>query len=343
MIQVTNLTRDSLVESAQDFSDRALCAYRDGDERVVLVNAAFAMEHLTKAVLVGMNPAFLMEIRNGQFDSLLFLAGYGAKARKLSEPKTIGAKEALARVEQIMGFKTPRAPLERLIEVRDGVVHMGAFSPAKTREALTTYLRLANEIFDEIEVSPSERWGKHAHLVSKLIEQSLTEVEHEVQRKITAAKSRLGQLMAQIPESEQVTVGDARQALVSHVVDPATVERALRNGLSLHTGFFSCPACRHTRATRVSVIEEEYGLPDDLGPMDHPQEHFAFVGWYLRAVELICGSCGLSLKGGDELRAANIPVRREATESLSRALEQADDDDSHITVISQEEPSDLII
>jgi hypothetical protein len=63
---VTIVDRDQLLASAKDFADRALRAYLEDDARITLTNAAFSMEHLSKAYLYSLHPALLMEIRNGQ-------------------------------------------------------------------------------------------------------------------------------------------------------------------------------------------------------------------------------------------------------------------------------------
>lgn len=93
------------------------------------------MEHLSKAYLCSVNPAYLVELRNGQFDSLLYLTGQGVKARKLKAPRTISAREALTRVEHLLpGLAAPRTRLEQLIDVRDGVVHTGYLQDRETQE-----------------------------------------------------------------------------------------------------------------------------------------------------------------------------------------------------------------
>jgi hypothetical protein len=72
---VTAIDQQQLLESARDFAERALNACLEDDTRVILANAAFSLEHLCKAYLYGMHPALLMELRNGQLDSLLHLVG----------------------------------------------------------------------------------------------------------------------------------------------------------------------------------------------------------------------------------------------------------------------------
>jgi hypothetical protein len=74
---VAAIDQQHLLESARDFAELALNAYVEDDTRVILAKAAFSLEHLCKAYLYGMHPALLMELRNGQLDSLLYLVGHG--------------------------------------------------------------------------------------------------------------------------------------------------------------------------------------------------------------------------------------------------------------------------
>lgn len=270
---------------------------------MILIDAAFSLEHLCKAYLYDKHPALLMEIRNGQFDSLLHLTGLGGSARKLKAPRTISAKEALARVEQLMTVRTPRLLLDQLIDVRDGVVHAGYLSPTNTREVLTVFLRFSNELYEELGVEELLRWADHSTLVASLISQSLSEIDHEVQRKITAAQQRLAKLMSSVPENQQVAVGDARQALTpsyaffepGHNTGETPIERLQAR----------CPACNHPGASLWGQIEWDSIERTKASPMAHREkeiEHYELF-WPTR---LFCGSCDLRLDSPDELEIAGF-------------------------------------
>ncbi|WP_242886698.1 hypothetical protein [Actinomadura litoris] len=289
---MANLDRHSLSDSARDFTGRALRAYLDGDERVILTNAAIAMEHLSKAYLADIHPGLLMEIRNGSIDSLLHLLGHGDRARKLPFPKTIGGKEALLRVEHLLpALKAPKDALAQLVAVRDGVVHTGFLDATSTRVTLTAFLRYATELFDELGQEEDERWGKHTELVAQLITESLTEIEHEVHRKIFAARQRLATLVEEIPESEQGEVGDLRQ-----------VHRRRRLAQGMFSEDFKCPACRHPGAQVQGPVEIDWDVEEDRkGPSLYVKD-FIF-----RPERLDCGACELCLVSADELRAAGLP------------------------------------
>lgn len=314
---MTTLTLDQLLDGARYHADLALRAYTNDESRAILVNAAFSMEHLSKALLFQTNPAFLVDLRNGHFDSLLHLTGHGEKATRLSTPRTIGAKEALARVSKIISIGAPRPPLDQLIEIRDGIVHVAAFAEASTLELLIAFLRYCDEVYGALDVPDVDRWGRHCDLVTKLVGQSWSAVQLEVHRKITAAQGNLRELMDKIPESEQAAVIEARQA----VLRPFAHRPFLTVGGQRSIGeLMDCPACHHPGALCVVVIEEEYDLPKELGPMDRIEEVASLTGVYLNPRGLVCHVCGLSLGSADELSVAGVPTRLEITDNVRTFL-----------------------
>jgi hypothetical protein len=111
--------------SAVDFARRALDAYLRGDIKVVLLNAAVSFEHLCKAYLCNLNPALLMNIKNGTFESLVLLSGHGQMIKD-SRLLTISGMEAFRRTQVLLPKpRVPEEPIKQLVNVRDGVIHMG--------------------------------------------------------------------------------------------------------------------------------------------------------------------------------------------------------------------------
>ena len=311
---MSSLALDQLLEGARYHADLALTAYSNRDERSILVNAAVSLEHLSKALLFSMHPTLLAETQNGSFDALLLLNGFGDKTTK--QLRTIGAKVALLRVRQVMEIHAPKDALDQLIAVRDGVLHAGLLDSKSTRELLTAYLRYAEEVYDALEDQQAwgdDRWGKWDQLVASLITQSLTEVEHEVTRKIEAARANHRAFMERVPESEQEAVAESLQ-IRTWSLDEREVGGF---GLSYYgLENIRCPACNHPEATIGGMIEEDYDVPENLGPMDHIEEHVALVAVYLRPTGLRCGVCNLELIGADEMRAARMPERIEITSNV---------------------------
>ncbi|WP_242886695.1 hypothetical protein [Actinomadura litoris] len=314
-----SLTFEQLLASAAYHADLALKAYTSGESRAILVNAAFSMEHVSKALLFSINPAYLVDVRNGHFDSLLLLTGNGDKATKLNSPRTIGAKEAVDRVSKVMDISVTKDKLNQLVEVRDGVVHVGAFDASGTREVLTDFLRYSDEIHDKLNVPDEDRWGRHANLVTSLVEQQWSEIEHEVHRKVTAASENLHDLMALVPEAEQAAVVEARQAVLAPLVH---LQMGV-TGESRTCELVDCPACRHPGALCIGRVREHSQIPEERGPMDTPEEVASLVDVWLEPMGLLCHVCRLSLGHADELRLVGIPERLEITGPPRTRLEAA--------------------
>jgi hypothetical protein len=199
VVSVTAVDQQQLLESARDFAARALDAYVGDDTRVILANAAFSLEHLCKAYLHGMHPALLTELRNGQLDSLLHLVGHGDRARKSRSPRTISGREALARVEHVLpNLNVRQELLAQLIDVRDGMVHVGFMSSSGIGELLTAFLQFSDELHDELGSEREGRWGEHSELVEALIARAQSQTERETNQRIAIARARFARL-AQIP------------------------------------------------------------------------------------------------------------------------------------------------
>ncbi|WP_433247645.1 hypothetical protein [Actinomadura nitritigenes] len=294
---MTTIDQQQLLESARDFTDRALTAYTQGDERVVLVHAAFAMEHLSKAYLYGLHPTLLLDLQRGSVDSLLHLVNLGAMARKASFPRTISSKEARNRVADLLPSLTvPKDQLDKLIEIRDGVVHVGYLGESSTKEILAAFLRYSDALYEEIGVSEKDRWGDHWELVGKLIVQSLDRVDQRVQMKIRRAE-RYFEYLKQEPDSLFIIK-------LSHLSDEQLSIMGEEGDYSL-----PCPACDET----ANVSGEHEFLPpldkETLSDLTPYSEVWLRTLVYITA--LACPACKLTLENPDEIKAANIPSPQE--------------------------------
>ncbi|WP_345360588.1 hypothetical protein [Actinoallomurus liliacearum] len=207
---MTMIDQQQLLESVRDFAERALNAYLEDDTRVILTNAAFSLEHLCKAYLYGVHPALLVELRNGQLDSLLHLIGHGDRARK--PLRTISGRDALKRVEDLLpNLNVPRESLAQLIDVRDGMVHVGFMSSSGIDELLTAFLQFSDVLHDELGSEREGRWGEHTELVEALLTRARNQIEQEAHRRIAVARARFARL-AEIPVSDLVSAVAARAA-----------------------------------------------------------------------------------------------------------------------------------
>lgn len=153
-----------------------------------------------------------MELRNGQLDSLLQLVGHGDRARTTRPPRTISGREALARVEHVLpNLNVPRELLAQLIDVRDGMVHVGFMSSSGIGELLTAFLQFSNALHDELGSEREGRWGQDTELVEALLIRARGQIEDEAHRRIAIARARLARL-AEIPVSDLVSAVAVRAA-----------------------------------------------------------------------------------------------------------------------------------
>ncbi|MEU8305024.1 hypothetical protein AB0C84_15835 [Actinomadura sp. NPDC048955] len=291
---MTTVNRELLLDSALDFANRALKAYTENDTRVILVNAAISLEHLSKTYLCNMNPALLVELRNGSLDSLLHLTGHGDKAAK-KFPRTISAREAIERLKKIIpNFMTPER-INDLINIRDGVVHTGFLDEKATKEILVAALRVSNELFEALSVPEHVRWGRHSDLVDSLISQSLNEIQRDVKHRMAAAKLRIEEILARIPEYERGSVMLARQAQAFRVIMESERMAAV-----------TCPVCGEENASYIGQVSYEPDEDVESDGEDGYNTTILGVTAYLKVSRFVCGCCELRLENRDELDAAGL-------------------------------------
>lgn len=287
---MVTLDRDGFLAASRDWATRAINAYLSEDHRVVLVNAAIALEHLCKAFLCEHHPALLSDLGRKDFDSLLYLCGLGKHAKR-DRPRTISGTEALARVRRLLpGMITPQEPLNTLTDVRDGMVHGGLLPPEDAHEVMTAYLRASSEIYEAMGISPAKAWGRHTGLVNSLISDSISAVEQRVITKIEAARQRFMQLIALIPEDERGSVVAAREVSVSPLYGEVHDQ-------------IGCPACE-CEAVCFGDVDIDATSPAEGkdGQEDASIDEIAI--FYPKA--LTCGACDLRLRNREELKAAGL-------------------------------------
>ncbi|MDL4815989.1 hypothetical protein [Actinomadura opuntiae] len=296
-------TYEELLASARFFADRALRDYTNDDRRAVLMDAGTLLEHVSKALLIQTNPAYLVELKPGGFDHLLHLTGRGDRAPRLGSLRTIGANEAVTRVQKLVDIRTSKADLDDVLQVRNGIVHTGAFDETRTRQLLTACLRYCEEVYHDLGMDAP--WGRHAHVVQTLLRQSWTDVQHEVYRKITAAKVRLRALMGQIPKSEQAAVAAGRQSVL-HPLARRTVRTP--TGQLYVAELVDCPVCTHAGALCLGHLREGVEWHKNS---PHESEDPNIPAVWLQPEELHCHVCGVSFSNADEMQLAGVPPRLE--------------------------------
>lgn len=281
--------RDQLLESAGQFGRSALEAFLASEWRKSMQDAGTTLEHVAKAHLASSHPSLIVDGRS--FDALLHAAGLPHARVPLDRVRTISAREAVTRCTQIMpSLAVLEKDLTLLIDVRNGVVHLGGQAEQASRDTLIPFLKACEALLSDIG-EPSERvWGPYADMVKTRISDSAKEAEIRVADAMAAAK----------------VLYESRFSDVEKSVRPAVI-KAIEAGYTPQTydeQLVDCPAC--SSAAFVSGSTDVQWEPDYEfdGIEAYVSGVSPLVTFY--AGQLECRVCGLELDGEDELSAAGI-------------------------------------
>lgn len=287
----------NLVGSAAAFAQSSMAAHHATDEALFFLHAATSMEHLLKAYLYSLHPALIREVGKQQHnlvDVLLHAAGHDEKAGvPLEKMRTITASEALTRclrlVEELRPFETD---LRALFDVRNGVAHTGEIREAKKEAILTTFLGSTKVLLGKLSVGPETYWETYAENVQVRIDEHAEAVNVAVSDAITKALQTFGQRFGD-GEDQEV----ALQAIES-TYDPD----------GLYTRTHTCPACGRTALLGGSFdVDWDIDAEADRFTGETMITGVFAVGASFQPRELHCRICSLSLRGLEQLSAADVP------------------------------------
>lgn len=94
-----SLSFESFLEGAKKSAHRAMDDHGRGDYDEFALHGGVAVERLVKAVLVSKNPVYLLEMRSGSPDMLLYLGGH--LEMSADKVRTVGAKDAIKRLRTL--------------------------------------------------------------------------------------------------------------------------------------------------------------------------------------------------------------------------------------------------
>lgn len=281
-----NKLEEQLCRSAARFSEAAGSRLVESRYLEFAAAAATAVEHLAKALLCKLvDPAAIAEAK--EFDSLLKLIGLEHLGDRTRRPRTIAAPEALDRCRRVMPkLQTHIKELHALIEVRNGVLHLGSGEDVFAHEVVRSYVWFVKESAVLLGRPAEFFLGSHADAFTALGEQVLTELEKRIKSRVFAARDRFRTRYGALTP-EQLTQ-------VVQLLRPRLTVSADRD----HP--VTCPACTHEGLTACAV---ELNLQHD--------EDGAWNDVVLFPVHFVCGVCELELDGVDELQAAGVPTEIE--------------------------------
>jgi hypothetical protein len=292
---VSELTAGSFTESAREFAMTALDAHFAGDFRRVALDAGTALEHLAKACLASRSPALLTELRSeGNFASLLVLLGIPAIGGA-GPIRTVGLRDALARVRKLVPSTAPVADLGFLTDMRDGTVHAAADDEVEER-LVVAFVQHCDALLTDLKADRSEFWGRQLRVVDALLADAGDMVAHHVAVKLAAARARLdARAVAEHPEMLKL----ARQLAAS------------RSYFEWETAPEYCPVCEDTTATVTGVRDVGYDYEDDVSGWP-VREAMVF-----RSQKFACAVCGLRLDSPAEIEEAGLAAEVEENYSSS--------------------------
>lgn len=276
----------TLFDKSSIFARTAIRSYLDGQADFFFAQAGISFELLGKAFLCTYHPSLIID---RDFDSLLQVSGAGTHSKRpLGNIRTIGGKEVLRRVIQLAprlgGYETT---LSLLIDLRNGVVHLGSSDPEWLKRILLPFFSGTKILIETLQIELEQFYGEFTEMVQTHLNEAAADAERTVADKLARARAGYRDKYAELDRSSLETVIRAIEG--SYVLSRYEEE------------LIECPACEH-----LGIISGSYTMewePDDwdeTGPTSASPVVTLFPSY------LTCRVCGLDLDGEEELRAAEI-------------------------------------
>lgn len=265
--------------------------YLDGEMAGFCAHAGTALEQLAKAYLASFDPTLVVDGRS--FDSLLHACGKGRHARvPASLMKTITMDEALKRCGQILPvIENLRGDLQRLIDARNGAIHVGAVEESEKLKMLVPFLHASRHLLGEGGFD-DRYWGEFDDVVelrvAEVTEAAVVAVKEAMIGARLRFEARFGHLGADVlpPVLRAVEAGYSPDKYEQQLID--------------------CPVCS-TLGLASGSIDVDW-RPD----WDHADGEDYIAGVYPVVTffpgDFECRACGLKLDGEAELDAAGMDI-----------------------------------
>jgi hypothetical protein len=232
-----------LGESSGMFARSALQAQHT-DNRVYLLHAATALELLAKAVLAARHPSFIVPAND--FESLLRASGEAiAPNRPRKRMKTISASQAVARAGYFAADVLPLvSELELLIDVRNGVAHLGEVQSEEDADRVfVPYLRASEALRETVGIDRGSYWGEFTDLVDSALKENVAKARVRVETALAIARTECARRFGSLDDA-------TRQAILSVVEAGYRPEK-------YDEQLLDCPAC-DTPALVYGSVQIEY-------------------------------------------------------------------------------------
>lgn len=279
----------SLTKSSSQFMGVALDAFaaEPKDSETVYLCGALALEHLSKAVLVEVNPTLVAFPRH--FESMYLLATSTDQFEVIAPRiRTISLTESISRAGRFVeDVEILEGELSRVVTQRNTVAHVGIVTSDEVMSDLITVLKALTVMIDHIGYSRKEFFGGYAQTVEGWISESVSELRADVEAKIDRARREFASRWGEEPT--ELDLG-----IALHGKDWDDPENAQ---------VWECPACE-TEAVVYGEIDVEVE-PD----FDRWGEIVGagLVPWFVVRM-FNCRACGLRLQG-DEITESDVDRR----------------------------------
>ncbi|TMU90489.1 hypothetical protein [Streptomyces sp. DASNCL29] len=277
-----SLSFESFFEGASRAAQKAMEDHGRGEYDEFALHAGVAVERLAKAVLVMRNPLYLVEMRNGNADLLLYFGG--DLALDTAKVRTVGAKEAIQRLRR-MGILPSGSKLDLLIELRNGTAHTTVGDEAKT--LLPTLAETVAVLLTAIGTSFRAFWGRWSRAVIVAVDKQLDEMRRDVEIRIDQARHLFEDKFRGLSKDVKAQVLAASEPHVPRFdpgLDARWLDELPGGGHYFHLATVDCPACEGPATVRL--------LPSGKDTISSSMDI------------LYCDLCNLHLTGQDEVKAS---------------------------------------
>ncbi|MFJ8406386.1 hypothetical protein ACIQ9K_38925 [Streptomyces microflavus] len=311
------VTFDRLYEGARRFARLAMEAHAEEDQEVFLLHAGVSVERLAKAALARVHLTLLTEV-NGKDDMLLHFAGAlstpPVRLRTISASTAIGRLRKMDVLPQKQKSSSEADDLDGLIELRNGVAHLGTDN---VEDYLATFVTTVDKLLQHLEQDCGSFWESWSETVRVIQDGQAGRLQRDVRLRMKQARHRFRTSFGRLSEGviDGAARGGSERGLTVVEVSPG---RALFRTLS------QCPACDREAASLFLAVAGDSLL----------------FNLELKTESLVCALCGFRLSGAEEVEAAGLPtVLQHSVEELTRSLAEIPDPAERIPTIKLSLPT----
>ncbi|MCM1941762.1 hypothetical protein NC239_26545 [Streptomyces sp. G3] len=280
-----SLSFESFLTGARTAAQKAMDDHARGEYDEFALHGGVAFERLAKAVLVSKNPAYLVEMRNGNSDMLLYLCG--DLKEKPKNVRTVGAMEAIGRLRS-MGVLAKDEQLDTLIALRNGTAHTTVGDEAKT--LLPALAANVEALMTHLNQPPHAIWGRWTSAIGAAVNKQRNEIQRDVEIRIKQARHLFDDRFKGLPEGTKEKVLKQPRPSEGMTINPIIMKNGEKFLFMIKWAL--CPACGGTGAMTLTPVAGA-GLDVEMGP-----DSFE------------CRLCSLKLDSPEEIEASGVDVEK---------------------------------